>query len=175
MDVAMTILSALRRRSTAASAPATSDDSSAATSNGVAAEAPFDGYDRLSETELKNSLSKHSQVELAAMEEYELAHARRIAVLDKLRYMRGREPLEGYDAMSEDEVVAAIGEADLTTIKRIRGYERKFANRPRVSDEIIRVHHLMLEDQPVPLAPGLQAAKDAAAASAKASAAGAAR
>ena len=58
-----------------------------------------------------------------------------------LRYMRGSEPLPGYDALSVEEIVAALEEADLATIKKVRGYERKFANRPDVLEEVVRVHH----------------------------------
>ena len=65
-------------------------------------------------------------------------------MLDKLRYMRGSEPLPGYDALSVEEIVTALGEADLATIKKVRGYERKFANRPGVLEEVVRVHHRRL-------------------------------
>ena len=54
-------------------------------------------------------------------------------MLDKLRWMRGSEPMPGYDALSTEEVVTALGEADLKTIKKVRSYERKFANRPASS------------------------------------------
>ena len=69
-------------------------------------------------------------------------------MLDKLRYMRGSEPLPGYDALSVEEIVTALGEADLATIKKVRGYERKFANRPDVLEEVVRVHHRRLASQP---------------------------
>ena len=62
-------------------------------------------------------------------------------MLDKLRYMRGSEPFAGYDALSVEEIVAALEEADLATIKKVRGYERKFANRRDVLDAVVRVHH----------------------------------
>ena len=88
-----------------------------------------------------DGLSDHSQVELEAVETYERSHESREAVLDKLRYMRGSEPLPGYDALSVEEIVAALEEADLATIKKVRGYERKFANRPDVLEEVVRVHH----------------------------------
>ena len=75
-------------------------------------------------------------------------------VLDKLRYMRGREPLPGYDALSVEEIVAALEEADLATIKRVRGYERKFANRSEVLEEVVRVHHRRQAAEPASAAPG---------------------
>ena len=45
-----------------------------------------------------------SQVELAAIETYERSHRNRPEVLDKLRYMRGSEPLPGYDALSPEQI-----------------------------------------------------------------------
>lgn len=68
------------------------------------AQLPFAGYDRLSERELKEGLSAHSQIELEAVEGYERAHKRREAVLNKLRYLRGTEPLPGH----KREAVAAV-------------------------------------------------------------------
>ena len=49
--------------------------------------------------------------------------------------------LPGYDALDVEEIVAVLGDADLATIKKVRAYERKFANRPAVLDEVVRVHH----------------------------------
>ena len=88
-----------------------------------------------------DALSEHSQVELEAAESYERSHKDREPVLTKLRYMRGREPLPGYDALSVEEIVAALEDADLATIKRVRAYERKFGNRPGVLEEVVRVNH----------------------------------
>ena len=88
-----------------------------------------------------DQLCNHSQTELEAVESYERCHKDRGAVLDKLRYMRGGEPLPGYDAFSVEEVAAALERADLATISKVRTYERKFANRPEVLEEAVRVHH----------------------------------
>jgi hypothetical protein len=111
---------------------------------------PFAGYDRLGEKRLISSLSDHSQVELEAAETYERSHEGRPSVLDKLRYMRGREPLPRYDALEVEEIVAALGQADWATIKKVRAYERKFANRPLVLDEVVRVHDRQKADSPGP-------------------------
>ena len=143
----MTILSAIRdrlstRSSTSSSAAAADDDG-----------APFAGYDRLDRREVMDQLSDHSQVELDAVETYERSHKSRGPVLDKLRYMRGSEPLPGYDALSAKEIMAALDKADLATIKKVRGYERKFANRPDVLEEVVRVHHQRLAAQPATPAP----------------------
>jgi hypothetical protein len=114
---------------------------------------PFAGYDRLDDREVIDGLSDHSQVELEAVESYERSHRDRRPVLDKLRYMRGREPLPGYDALSVEEIAAALEEADPATIKRVRGYERKFASRRDVLDAVVRANHRRRATQPPSAAP----------------------
>jgi hypothetical protein len=121
-----------------------------------ASQLPFAGYDRLDERQVIKGLSGHSQIELAAVESYERSHQDRKTVLDKLRYLRGSEPLPGYDALSTEEIVAALKDADLATIKRVRGYERKFANRRNVLEEVVRVHHARQAAEPASPAPGYQ-------------------
>jgi hypothetical protein len=101
---------------------------------------PFAGYDKLKAKEVVASLSSHSQVELAKIDSYEHSHQERRVVFDKLRWMRQDEPLPGYDALSLEEIAAALDKADVSTIKRIRGYERKFRARRGVLDEVTRLH-----------------------------------
>jgi hypothetical protein len=97
---------------------------------------PVAGYDGLNVKEAVASLSSRSQVELTAIESHERSHEGREAVFNKLRWMRQKEPFPGYDAMSIDEVVDALKTADLATIKRVRGYERKFGARRDVLDAV---------------------------------------
>ena len=145
----MTILSALserlsvRRTSDLPRAPGDAPAGSAPD-----AEVPFAGYDGLDDRRVIDGLAEHSQIELEAVESYERTHQNREPVLDKLRWMRGREPLSGYDALDVEEIVAVLGDADLATIKKVRAYERKFANRPAVLDEVVRVHHRRLAGRP---------------------------
>jgi hypothetical protein len=106
----------------------------------VTANEPVSGYESLKTKEVVASLSSHSQVELAEIESYERAHEDRRVVFDKLRWLRQDEPLPGYDALSTEEVVSALEKSDLATIKRVRGYERKFAARRVVLDEVTRLH-----------------------------------
>ena len=113
------------------------------------AQLPFAGYERLDTKEVIAALSRHSQVELEAVEKFERAHKDRRPVLDKLRYMRGPEPLPRYDALSLDEIVAALEHADVATIKKVRGYERKFANRPDVLEHVVRLQHERRAAEPV--------------------------
>ena len=103
-------------------------------------EEPVAGYDKLKAKDIVASMSSRSQVELASIESYERAHEARDPVFDKLRWMRQKEPLPGYDAMSVDEVIAAMEPADLATLKRVRSYERKFGARRDVINEVARLH-----------------------------------
>jgi len=131
------------------------DDSSGSTKS---ADPPFAGYEDLNDRDAMDSLSGHSQAELEAAEDYERAHKNRPPVLNKMRYMRGRQPMAGYDDLSPEEIVAALQDADIATIKEIRAYERKFANRPDVLDEVTRVHHRHLEANPAAPPPAYQSA-----------------
>jgi uncharacterized protein (DUF433 family) len=117
---------------------------------------PFAGYNRLSAKQVKDALSDHSQIELEAVEAYERSHKGREVVLNKLRYMRGSEPFPAYDALSLEEILAALEEADLETIDRVRGYERKFANRPRVLETVARVHRSRLAIESARAVPAYQ-------------------
>ena len=100
---------------------------------------PIPGYNRLKEKEIADQLSELSQVDLAAVEAYERAHENRPVVLDKLRYMRGSEPLPGYDALAPEQIATALAGADTETVKAVRDYERKFQNRRSVLEETARV------------------------------------
>ena len=77
-------------------------------------------------------LAQLSQVELAAVETYERAHESRPVVLMKLRYMRGSEPLPGYDGLTPEQIAEALAGADAETIRAVRDYERKFQHRQSV-------------------------------------------
>jgi hypothetical protein len=109
---------------------------------------PVPGYVRLKERDVVRELSQHSQTELQAIEEYERAHKNRGPVLAKLRYLRGNEPLRDYDAISVEEILDALETADVETVKKVRGYERKFANRRDVLEAVDRVHRTRRDAQP---------------------------
>ena len=151
----MSIFTALRDRfSTSETSAGQSGDPHGDSAAG--SRVPFDGYDRLDDRAVMDKLSDRSQVELESVEAYERSHKNRTPVLDKLRYMRGSEPVPGYDALSVEEILAMLKEADMATIKKVRGYERKFANRPEVLDEVIRVHHRRQAAEPAAPAPAYQ-------------------
>jgi hypothetical protein len=97
---------------------------------------PIPGYDRISNKHLIAELSNHSQAELAAIETYERSHKNRSPVFDKLRYLRGKEPIQGYDDLSVDEILTVLAEGDTQTLQKTRLYERKFQRRPEVLEKI---------------------------------------
>ena len=100
---------------------------------------PIPGYDGMKAGEIVPALRGLTQVELEAVETYERSHKDRQAVLDKLRYMRSPEPVEGYDELDADGVAEALKGADGQRVKAIRDYERKFQHRRQVLDEAARV------------------------------------
>ncbi len=118
---------------------------------------PFKGYDRLEITKLNVSLHKYSQAQLAAIEEYERANQDREEVINKLRYMRTAQPLENYDEMTPDQIIATLEGADVKTIKDIRDYERKFANRKEVVDAVAAAKRADRAARPVEKPPAYQA------------------
>jgi hypothetical protein len=61
-------------------------------------------------------LPRTSQVELTAVESYERADANRVDVLNKLRYLRGPEPVARYAALEPGEIPAGLRHADKATL-----------------------------------------------------------
>ena len=107
-----------------------------AESEGGDAKFPIPRYDRLSAKRVNEKLPEQSQVELDVIETYERSHKDRSTVLQRLRYLRGPEPLEGYDALDEDDVPAALRGADVKTLDGVRDYERKLRRRSLVLEEV---------------------------------------
>jgi hypothetical protein len=129
----MRLLDSLRRRdrdaaSTGSKPPPAGDEGE-----------PIAGYDRLRADRVTEDLHRHSQTELAGIETYERAHQDRTEVLDKLRYLRGNEPLPEYDALDVKEISTALESADLETLRLVREYEMKFHRREEVLDELARI------------------------------------
>jgi hypothetical protein len=102
---------------------------------------PLPGYDRLNVSQIIARLPRVSQVELTAVDHYERAHANRIDVHNKLRYLRGPEPVDGYDVLGPEEIVAGLRHADNPTLKRVREYELKFRRRDTVLRALADVRH----------------------------------
>ncbi len=126
-------------------------------SNRAGEPTPIKGYDKLDSKQLMPRLHGCTQDELAAIEEYERAHLNRVEVLNKLRYMRGAQPLENYDELTPEEIAAELESADVRTIKAVRDYERKFANRPEVVEFVAGLHRERLASEPKKPVPAYQA------------------
>jgi hypothetical protein len=131
----MKLLDALRNRRS----PGPGRDIEAGTSSRDEDELPISGYGQLKDKQIANHLSQLSQAELAVVETYERAHGGRSVVLDKLRYMRGSEPLPDYDALTSEQIAEALAGADAETVKAVRDYERKHQHRQSVLDEAASV------------------------------------
>jgi hypothetical protein len=123
------------------SSPDAGEDAAPQHSGNGADSAPVAGYDALKVDKVVASLKGHSQVELAAIESYERDNANRQVVLDKLRYLRTDEPLDGYDGLEPDAIAAALRGADAGTLMKVREYERKFKRRDVVLTMIAQVGH----------------------------------
>jgi hypothetical protein len=103
---------------------------------------PIPAYDRLTEDELiHEELHRHTQAELERIEAYERAHEAREAILNKIHYLRGRQPWAGYDEMPGAEIAARLDHADTEVLKRVRDYEHKFRNRPTIVDRAMALVH----------------------------------
>jgi hypothetical protein len=131
----MKILDVVRRRRSQASKGETEPKKSSPDEHPV----PISGYDQLDDKQVSDRLSQLSQAELATVDTYERAHKNRPAVLEKLRYMHGSEPLPGYDALTTEQIAEALADADSETVRAVRDYERKFQHRGAVLDEAARV------------------------------------
>jgi hypothetical protein len=100
---------------------------------------PIARFDQLDGKQVIPQLSQLSQVALAAVEAHERSHRDRPVVLNRLRWLRGSEPLPGYDALDSDEIIRALADADAATVKAVRSYERHHRDRREVRAEAARV------------------------------------
>jgi hypothetical protein len=100
---------------------------------------PIARFDQLDGKQVIPVLSQLSQVALAAVEAHERSHRDRPVVLNRLRWLRGSEPLPGYDALDSDEIIRALADADAATVKAVRSYERHHRDRREVRAEVARV------------------------------------
>jgi hypothetical protein len=132
----MKILERLRNRSPRGKAGASGP---AETTSADEQRLPIARYDQLDGNHLIPQLSHLSQVELAAVEAHERSHRERPVVLNRLRWLRGSEPLPGYDALDSDEIVRALAGADAATVRAVRSYERHHRDRREVWAEAARV------------------------------------
>ena len=99
---------------------------------------PITNYAKLDPKQLRPQLSPLTQVELAAIETYELSHEARSVVLNRLHWLKGSEPVPGYDALDTPAIVELLSDADTATLKAVREYERRHRDRHEVRAEVAR-------------------------------------
>jgi hypothetical protein len=133
---AIKLLDRLRNRSLRGEA---GDPGSAEASSADEQGLPIARFDQLDRKQVIPQLSQLSQVELAAVEAHERSHRNRPVVLNRLRWLRGSEPLPGYDALDPDEIIRALADADAQTVRAVRSYERHHRHRREVRAEAARV------------------------------------
>lgn len=112
------------------------------------ADEPIPGYDHMSVHDLLASMHTHTQAQMEAIREYEAKHKNRKAIFDKLDYMQGPEPWEGYDEMSEDQILERLAGSEDSTVTRVRDYEHKFYGRPRILDLAMGMHRKTMDEAP---------------------------
>jgi hypothetical protein len=100
---------------------------------------PIARFDQINGKQVIPRLSHLSQVQLATVEAHGRSHRDRPVVLNRLRWLRGSEPLPGYDTLDSDEIIRALADADAATVKAVRSYERHHRDRREVRAEVARV------------------------------------
>jgi hypothetical protein len=132
-DTVIKIVDRLRNRSLRGEA---GDPGSAEAGSADEQRLPIARYDQLHGNQVIPHLS---HLELAAVDAHERSHRNRPVVLDRLRWLRGSEPLPGYDALDSDAIIRALPDADAATVKAVRSYERHHRDRREVRAEAARV------------------------------------
>ncbi|MFI5683421.1 hypothetical protein [Streptomyces sp. NPDC051636] len=93
---------------------------------------PILGFSQLSTDQIRRRLPTLSQADLAVVEGYERAHAKRKRVLDAIEQLRAEQPWAGYDAMEPDEITARLEDVPLSAVRRVLEYEQRHRRREEV-------------------------------------------
>jgi ferritin-like metal-binding protein YciE len=100
---------------------------------------PWAGYDELTAAEIVAKLAELSQIELAKVDAYERKHDDRSTIRTRISALRGDEPWAGYDELTVEEIVAAVGDGgDEERASAVRDYERAHKNRAGVLEVVQR-------------------------------------
>jgi hypothetical protein len=91
-------------------------------------------YQTLSAEEIRDRLTRLTQAELATIEAYERTTRNRVAVLEAIAELRGREPWPGYDDMNVTEIRGRLRDADPGQLGAVLDYERAHRNRASILD-----------------------------------------
>ena len=93
---------------------------------------PIKDYDKQTAGDIASKLNGFSQRELRKIDAYERKHENRATITDKITKLTGDEPWSGYDELSAEAVVKAVGDANQDAAKKVRSYEQDHKNRSSV-------------------------------------------
>jgi hypothetical protein len=94
---------------------------------------PLPGYRTLDAEQITARLPHLSQAELAVIDGYERAHARRAPVLDTIASLRRTEPWPGYETMNVSQIRERLWQADTALARKVLDYERDHEQRPTIT------------------------------------------
>ncbi|GAA2331904.1 hypothetical protein [Dactylosporangium salmoneum] len=89
-------------------------------------------YDSLSVEQIRDSLTRLSQGELATVNAYECATHNRTPIVETIRNLQGREPWPGYDTMTVMEIRSRLRDADDDQVRAVLDYERGHKDRSSI-------------------------------------------
>jgi hypothetical protein len=99
---------------------------------------PIKDYDKQTAEDVASKLNGFSQRELRMVAAYERKRENRATITDKIAKLTGDEPWSGYDELSAEAAVKAVGDAAPATAKTVRSYERDHKNRSSVLEATTR-------------------------------------
>lgn len=93
---------------------------------------PIADYDKQTADDIASQLKRFSQRELRMIGAYELKHANRATITDRIAKLTGEEPWAGYDEQSVDAITTALADTDTATARKVLAYERDHKHRAGV-------------------------------------------
>ncbi len=93
---------------------------------------PIADYDKQTAQDIAGRLNGFSQRELRMIAAYEVKHANRATITDKIAKLTGDEPWSGYDEQGVDAITTALEGVDAAAARKVRTYERDHKDRAGV-------------------------------------------
>ena len=93
---------------------------------------PIAGYDKQTAEDIASRLNGFSQRELRMIDAYERKRENRATITDKIAKLTGDEPWSGYDEQSAEAIATALYEAETSTAREVKAYERDHKGRAGV-------------------------------------------
>ena len=93
---------------------------------------PIAGYDKQTAEDIASRLNGFSQRELRMIDAYERKRENRATITDRIAKLTGDEPWSGYDEQSAEAIATALYEAETSTAREVKAYERDHKGRAGV-------------------------------------------